>query len=227
MILYYGWAMIILMRRYSLKRVLALFSFIFVAWTIFRYFPEPPSWITELFLKPLVWLVPTFWLVRKIERQPLSSLGFTSRNFFPSLYWGIGLGIIFALEGLLTNIFKYKGLDLVRLNNTPEIFLGTIALSFATAFTEETVFRGYIFSRLKILWKSEWLANILSSLFFSLIHLPVGIFVLGYAPGVMLSYLFLVFVFGFGASFVFARTGNIFSSILLHVFWSWPIILFR
>jgi len=43
----------------------------------------------------------------------------------------------------------------------------------------------------------------------------------------MLSYLFLVFVFGLGASFVFSRTGNLASSILLHVFWSWPIILFR
>lgn len=215
------------MRKYSLKQVLALFSFIFVAWAIFRYFPEPPSWIIELVLKPLIWLLPTLWLVRKIERQPFSSLGFTSKNFFPSLYWGIGLGIVFALEGLLTNIFKYKGLDLVRLDYTLEAFLGAVSLSFVTAFSEETVFRGYIFSRVRLLWKSEWLANILSSFLFAIIHLPVGIFVLGYRPVAMLSYLFLVFIFGFGASFVFARTGNLFSSILLHVFWSWPIILFR
>jgi len=219
--------MIILMRRYSLKHVLALFSFIFVVWTIFRYFPEPPAWVTELILKPLVWLAPTFWLVRKVERQPLSSLGFTTKKLFPSLYWGIGLGMIFALEGLLTNIFKYKGLNLIPLDYTPAFFLGTIGLSLATAFTEETVFRGYIFSRLRLLWKNEWLANIVASLLFALIHLPVGVFILGYTPGVMLSYLFLVFVFGLGASFVFSRTGNLASSILLHVFWSWPIILFR
>ncbi|PIP52508.1 hypothetical protein COX09_01185, partial [Candidatus Beckwithbacteria bacterium CG23_combo_of_CG06-09_8_20_14_all_47_9] len=156
--------MIILMRRYSLKHVLALFSFIFVVWTIFRYFPEPPAWVTELILKPLVWLAPTFWLVRKVERQPLSSLGFTTKKLFPSLYWGIGLGMIFALEGLLTNIFKYKGLNLIPLDYTPAFFLGTIGLSLATAFTEETVFRGYIFSRLRLLWKNEWLANIVASL---------------------------------------------------------------
>jgi len=43
----------------------------------------------------------------------------------------------------------------------------------------------------------------------------------------MLAYLFFVFVFGFGSAFVFGRSRNLASSILLHVFWSWPIILFR
>jgi membrane protease YdiL (CAAX protease family) len=210
------------------KRVFALFSFIFVIWALFRYFPEIfPEWIEELVLKPLIWLLPTFWVVRKIERQPFSSLGFTAKNLFPAIYWGIGLGIVFALEGLLTNIFKYRGLNLIPLNYNLPTFLGLLGLSFVTAFSEETVFRGYIFNRLQQIWKKEWLANIVSSALFVIIHLPIGVFVLSYTPLVMLAYLFFVFVYGFGSAFVFARTGNIISSILLHVFWSWPIILFR
>lgn len=216
------------MRTLSKKHVLALFSFIFVVWAIYRYFPGIfPDWVEELILKPLVWLVPTFWLVRKIEHQPLSSLGITSKNLFPSLYWGVGLGIVFALEGLLTNIFKYRGLSLVVQNLKPSEFLGLFFLSFATAISEETVFRGYIFNRLQQIWKKEFLANIVSSTLFMLIHLPISLFVLGYTPEVMLVYLLFVFVYGFGAAFVFARTNNLASSILLHVFWGWPILLFR
>ena len=67
------------------------------------------------------------------------------------------------------------------------------ALSFVTGLTEETVFRGYIFSRLSRLWKNEWLANLASSFLFALIYLPVAIFVLGYQPTVMLVYLLFVF----------------------------------
>lgn len=212
----------------SLKHVFFLFSFIFVIWALDRYFPGLlPEWTEELILKPLIWLVPTFWLVRKIEKRPLTSLGLTTKNLFPSLYWGIGLGIVFALEGLLTNMIKYRGLNFTSFGYTPLILLGSIGLSFATAFSEETVFRGYIFSRLGQIWKSEWLANIVSAFMFALIHLPIGIFVLGYTPIVLLAYLFFIFVYGFGAAFVFARTGNLVSSILLHVFWSWPIVLFR
>lgn len=212
----------------SPKHVFSLFSFIFVVWAAYRYFPEIlPTWAEELILKPIIWLIPTFWVVKKVERRPLSSLGFSSANLFPSLYWGIGLGMVFALEGLMANILKYEGLQISPAQYSPLPFLGAIFLSFATALSEETVFRGYIFNRLSLIWKNGWLANFVASFLFMVIHLPVGVFVLGYTPIVMLVYLFLVFVFGIGSGFVFARTGNIVSSILLHVFWSWPIVLFR
>lgn len=214
--------------RFSQKHIFALFSFIFVLWAFYRYFPEIlPEWAEELVLKPLIWLVPTFWLVKNVERRPLSSLGLTKRNLLPSLYWGVGLGIVFALEGLLTNILKYRGLHLASPDYTPLIFLGSVVLSFVTAFSEEIVFRGYIFNRLWEIWRNEWLANITSAFLFVLIHLPMGVFVLGYTPGVMLAYLFFVFVYAFASAFVFARTGNLVSSVLIHVFWSWPIMLFR
>ena len=215
-------------RKLSLRHVFALFSFIFVVWAIYRYFPEIlPMWVEEIILKPVIWLIPTFWLVRKIERLPLASLGITKANLFPSLYWGIGLGMIFSLEGLLTNILKYGGLSLEALQYTPFSFLGAVLLSLVTALSEELVFRGYIFSRLWQIWKRELLASIVSAILFAIIHLPIGIFVLGYAPTVMMIFLFLVFIFGIGSAFVFARTGNIASSILLHVLWSWPIVLFK
>ena len=215
-------------QKLSLKHVFALFSFIFIVWSFYRYLPEIlPLWVEELILKPLVWLLPTFWLVKRVERQSFSSLGLTKKNLFPSIYWGIGLGLVFALEGLLTNIIKYKGLNLVSLGYSSTAFFGLFLLSLVTAFTEETVFRGYLFHRLWQIWQKEWLANIVSSFLFVLIHLPIGIFVLGYNPMVMLAYLFFVFIFAFGSAFVFGRTQNLLASILLHVFWSWPIVLFR
>lgn len=214
--------------KISLRHVFALFSFIFVVWALYRYFPGLfPTWFEELVLKPLFWLTPTFWLVQKIEREKWASLGWTKKNFFPSLYWGIGLGLVFTFEGLLANIFKYQGLNLVSLDYTPLAFLGLIGLSFVTAFTEETVFRGYIFSRLWRLWQKEGLANLVSSFLFALVYLPVAVFVLSYQPLVLMVYLSLVFLYGFAAAFVFARTNNLVASCLLHVFWSWPIILFH
>jgi len=215
-------------QKFSLKHALALFSFIFVIWCLYRYLPQIlPLWAEELILKPLLWLGPAFLLVKKIERQGFSSLGFTTKKLFPSLYWGIGLGLVFALEGLLTNIVKYRGLSLVSLDYSSMSFLALLFISAVTAFSEETVFRGYLFNRLWQIWHQEWIANIVSSFLFVLIHLPIGLFVLGYRPVVMLSYLFFVFIFAFGSAFVFGRTKNIVSSVLLHIFWSWPIVLFR
>ncbi len=215
-------------QKLSLKHIFALFSFIFILWSFYRYLPQVlPLWAEELILKPVIWLLPTFWLLKKVEKGGFSSLGFNKQNLFPSIYWGVGLGLVFAFEGLITNIFKYKGLHLVALDYSPWFFVGLLSLSLVTAFSEELVFRGYIFNRLWQVWDKEWLANIVSSLLFVGIHLPIGVFVLGYTPMVMVAYLFFVFIFGFGSAFVFARTRNLISSILLHIFWAWPIILFR
>jgi len=206
---------------------LFLFSLIFVCWSTYRYFPEPPLWLSELILKPVIWLLPTFWLVTQVEKKSLASLGLTSKNLLPAIYWGVGLGIIFALEGLITNILKYRGVNLVNLQYNFGQFLGVLLISWMTAFTEEVVFRGYIFNRLSEIWHREWRAGLVSAGLFALAHLPIGIFVLSYNPLAMVAYLLFVFVFGFGSAFVFARSGNLVSSILLHFFWAWPIILFR
>lgn len=215
-------------QKLSLKHIFALFSFIFILWSFYRYLPQVlPLWAEELILKPVIWLLPTFWLLKKVEKRGFNSLGFNKQNLFPSIYWGVGLGLVFAFEGLITNIFKYKGLHLVALDYSAWFFVGLLFLSLVTAFSEELVFRGYIFNRLWQVWDKEWLANIVSSLLFVGIHLPIGVFVLGYTPMVMVAYLFFVFIFGFGSAFVFARTRNLISSILLHIFWAWPIILFR
>jgi len=103
----------------------------------------------------------------------------------------------------------------------------SLGLSFATAFSEETAFRGYIFGRLWFALKDEWAANVASSLVWTVVHIPIAFFIwkLNLASGIL--YLILTAIFGIGSAFVFGRTKNVFGSVLLHVLWEWPIILFR
>lgn len=209
------------------RRVFELYAFIFVVWGCYRFLFRLPEEVEEIVLKPIIWLGPTIYFVYK-EKEKLASIGWSTKNLFKSLYLGIGLGLIFALEGLATHAVKYQGFQFIKLPYpTISVFLAALALSFVTAVSEETTFRGYIFNRLWQVLRNEWAANGIVSVLFSLIHLPMTIFVLHYNPIQLLIYLFLVFLSSLGSGFLFARTGTIVASILLHVFWSWPIILFR
>jgi len=212
----------------SLKHVFGLFSFIFVIWAVYRYFPGIlPAWVEELILKPIIWLSPTFLVVKKIEKRKFSSLGITLNNLLISLFFGVGFGLIFTLEGFLVYTLKSRvpAFSLFKFSSS---FLGIeLLLLLATAISEEIVFRGYFFTRFWEIWKNEWLANFLSSLLFSFIHLPIAVFVLNYTFLMMSFYLFLIFIYGAGAALVFARSKNILSSILLHFFWSLPAVLFK
>lgn len=210
-----------------LKEVIGLYTFIFLVWGCYRFLFRLPSEIEELIIKPLVWLLPVFWIL-KGQKELLASIGWRISNLFKSLYLGIGLGIIFAIEGLIANNLKYGQLNLVKIPNlTSDLLIFSLFVSLVTAICEETVFRGFIFSRLSMVFKNEWLANIISSLGWVLIHLPIAIFVLHYAPEQIFVYLLLIFIFGFASCLVYGQTKTILASVLLNLFWAWPINLFR
>lgn len=211
------------------KRKLLINSIIFpiyiiLVWGLYRLIAFFPETVDEVISKPLLWLLPILYFL-KIEKRGIDSIGITKKNLFSSIYLSLALGAGFALEGLIVHLFKYKGLEFNAYIGEGGFFL-VFALSVVTAIVEEITFRGYIFSRMMEAF-GEWRANFLSSFFWAVVHMPISLFWLKLGLVDWSTYLVLVFVFGVGSSFLFARTKNIFSSILLHVFWSWPIILFR
>lgn len=210
----------------SFKYAVGLAVYLLIVWGFYRFLFQLPESIEELFIKPVVWLVPVFYLVKK-EHQGLESLGITIKNLFPAVYYALGLGVFFVMEALIVNFLKYGGQFNLGANIGNLPLLPALGLSFATAISEEIAFRGYIFTRVWKFINNEVYANILTSLFWALIHVPITIFVWKLDFTAALIYLFLTTLFGIGSAFVYARTKNILSPILLHVLWQWPIILFR
>ena len=209
----------------AFKNAVILFVFLFVVWGLYRFLFQLPEEVEELIIKPVIWIGATYYLIRR-EKAKWGSVGITTKNIFPAIYLSIGLGLIFAIEGILVNYIKYGGLNFKANLGNQTLFI-SLGLSFATAISEEIAFRGYIFTRLWMSFKNEWLANLITSVGWTFIHIPVTIFVLKYSLTETAVYLFLTFIFGLGSAFVYARTKNIASSVFLHVLWEWPIILFR
>lgn len=209
----------------SLKNVGIYSAFLIVVWGFYRLLFQLPDEIEEVVIKPVIWLIPIIYFVVK-EKGSLSSLGVTFKNLFPSLYLALGLGAIFIIEALIANYLKYGGFKFSA-NIGGEAFMATFLLSLATAVTEEVSFRGYIFHRLWRVLGRELPANLITTLLWVAIHIPMTIFVWKLDFPAALVYLILTGVFGIGSAFIFARTKNVFSSILLHLLWEWPIILFR
>ena len=158
--------------------------------------------------------------------EEIARLGITFQNFFPAIYYSLALGLVFAVEGFTINFIKYGGFDFSA-NIGTKLLLASLGISFATAISEEIAFRGYIFTRVWNALGNELYANLITSLGWALIHVPVTFFVWKLDLVSALLYLGLTILFGAGSAFVYARTKNIASSIFLHVLWQWPIILFR
>src|SRR5258706_5189538 len=208
-----------------LKNAIILFTFLLLFWGFYRILFKLPDEVEELILKPLIWIVPVLYFVKQ-EKANLESIGITFKNLFPSIYIALILGSVFATEAVIINYIKYGHLNFgANLGGTP--LFASLAISFATAISEEIVFRGYIFTRLWVALNNEWKANFITSIGWTLIHVPITIFVNKLSPMAAIVYLFLTFIFGVGSAFIYGRTRNISSSIILHVLWEWPIMLFR
>lgn len=209
----------------AIKHATILAAYLLVVWGFYRLLFKLPEEIEELIIKPIVWLLPVIYLVKK-EGGNLSSVGITIKKLFPAIYFTLALGAVFAIEAIIINFVKYGGFEFTA-NIGEKALLASLGISFVTAFSEEVFFRGYLFNRVWGALNNEWLANITTSVVWALVHVPVVIFVWKLSLISSLVYLFLTALFGVGSAFVFARTRNVFSSILLHILWQWPIILFR
>lgn len=209
----------------TIKNVIKFYAFLFVAWGFYRMLFQFPDPLEELISKPLVWLLPLAYFYRK-EKLKLPDLGFTFDNLFHVIYFVIFLGFLFGLAAMIVNYLKYGGLNF-NANIGEMTLISSVLLSFATAFSEEVAFRGYIFGRVWNFLKDEWKANLITSIGWCGIHLPIAIFDWKLNLPELAVFLILNFAFSFGATFVYAKTKNIAAPILLHVMWQWPIILFR
>jgi membrane protease YdiL (CAAX protease family) len=213
-------------KEVAIKHTTILAAYILIIWGFYRFLFKLPEELEEVIIKPILWLVPVFFLLRK-EKVGLSSIGITNKNLFSSIYFAVALGIIFAFEGLLINIIKYKGGVDFSANIGSIPLLLALAISFITAVSEELTFRGYIFGRLWSALGSEFWANLITSVLWALVHLPIAIFWWELNLMSTLGLLVLTTIFGVASAIIYVRTKNILASILLHVFWEWPIILFR
>lgn len=209
-----------------IKNVTVYSTYLIVIWAFYRFLFQFPEQIEELVIKPVLWLVPLFYYTFQKEHLGPSSLGFTFKNLFPAIYISIGLGALFLLEAILANYFKYGSFNFAaNIGNLP--LFSSLGLSFGTAISEETAFRGYIFNRLWFVTRSQWVSNLISSALWTVVHVPIAFFVWKLDGVSAIIYLALTAAFGIGSAYIFSRTKNIFGSILLHVLWEWPIILFR
>lgn len=210
--------------RGKLRLIGRLYLIIFVLWGLYRLLFRLPSDIEEIILKPIIWLIPTFYIVFYLEKKGLDSLGYSVKNFGKDVLRGLEFGVMFLIVGLSLNYLQNGSFSLQDFP-AREVFLPALLLSFITAISEETVFRGYIMNRLNTILKNMTLANLVTSFGFCLVHLPITIFVYHYNLPQIFIFLLLIFLTSLGSGLAFSRTKTIWASILIHVFWAWPTIL--
>lgn len=156
------------------------------------------------------------------ERTFLTGLGFR-KIMLIDFYWAFAflLGANLLLAGLAW-MLEQVGLpmpgeiSLLIPTDTPGRILW-VAVSFTAGFCEETAFRGYLMTRLRLVGKFQsWvIPTIVSAVVFGALHSYQGL------PGMI-----LITTYGLMFSFLFIRTGRIWPGIIAHFFQDFGALFF-
>jgi hypothetical protein len=137
--------------------------YLLIAWSIFRYFVRLPEVIEELWFKPLVWLMPVFWMTLATRMSP----SFLRGDLVKSLLYGSVSGLA---AFLLVRLIIVHTLDIPSVNR--------MGMAFSTAVVEGTALFGFVLWGLKA--KSKTINSeliLIFSLIYLVIHLPIALFV--------------------------------------------------
>lgn len=213
--------------RTALKRPILLWLFLLIVWSIYRYFLHNSQYIDEFLVKPVVFLGAVFFIVKFVEKKGAASLGYKLSGIWENIFIGWGVGAFFVAEALLSKAVSYRGFIFLPIGISLTSFLVIVAMALATAISEETVFRGYLFTRLEQAFNNDLIANFISALLFAIIHLPIALLVMKYDVYSLLAYLLAIFVLGYANGFIFSKKRNIIAPIISYAVWNLAIALFR
>lgn len=189
----------------GLGRLIKYYLFVLMAWALFRYFIRLPEVIEELWFKPVLWLVPLFWWqISDGQHRVVLFSGDVNKT----LFWGLGIGLIYYSVVKLVTRSSWFGLDFNRLG-----------IGLATAVVEEITFAGIVLPRLIRELKKEGVSLFLMALMFAIIRLPINVFVFRLSTLPLLGAFLLAFFVGLTNGFARLRANNTLAPVLAHFFY--------
>jgi len=163
-------------------------------------------------IKIMVWTVPVLVILKYYYKvNPISYLKLDS-NIKKGVVWGIIVGLLFVMYGVASNYIFGTG----EFNFKFSIYrwLHHVIL---IGFTEEFVFRGFLFQKIQES-AGFWVANIISAVLFVLIHFPRW-----YTDGILLGdFIYLLnsivfaFVFSLLQGYLLKRTKSLWACMIVH-----------
>jgi len=164
------------------QKVLNLWGIILIIWAFYRLKLKMPEWFDEFVAKPIIFILPVYYFIKKIEK----------RSFLPSLNWSfktvkkdfliaIFIGLVIFLTIVLANYFRNKEVVFLKYKISYLSFFYIIFVSLTTAISEQILSTGFVLKRLYEETKNFYQSAFFNAILFFFLHVPLRFTI----PGLM------------------------------------------
>ena len=159
-----------------LQKALNLWAIILIVWAFYRSYLKLPIWFDELIAKPLIFVAPVFYFIKKIDKKKIRDyfyLKFKTKEVLEDVLYSMGLGIVLVLTAIAASYYKNgKLIFFGKFPDLPSVFW-IIILGLATGITEEILSRGFVLRKLYDESKNALSSTFFSSILFFFLHVPI------------------------------------------------------
>jgi len=212
-----------------LQKSLNVWAIILILWSIYRanFGTTFPVWLDEFIVKPLFFILPIFWYIKRIEKKSFfQHVDLHKKTIIPDLLWGVGLGLAFFAVGYAGIVLK-QGMTSVQILKLlqPQTFI-IFAIAFATSVSEEILSRGFILKRLYEESKNAVKSIAISSLLFFFLHIPI-LFTSQHMTGtVILQVMMTDIALSVVVSVLYLQRRSLLLPIIIHAFYTFSLTFF-
>lgn len=209
------------------QRALNLWAVILIIWAVYRAKFKLPEWFDEFIAKPLVFIVPVYYYIKRIEKKSFfPALDFKFKITLPDLLISVAIGLIFSSTAILANAIKLNKFVLFQNKFDVETILFLVLTALATGISEEILSRGFILKRLYEESKNIYYSSFFSSILFLFLHVPILFTNYKLTGDQLLLFLGTDLMLSLVNSFIFLDRKSLIVPILIHTFYNLSIILF-
>lgn len=210
-----------------LQRTLNIWAIILIIWSIYRAKLNMPEWFDEFLAKPIIFILPVFLFIKRIEKKDfISSICLSPKRWRTDILLGFVIGFFFMGSALLANYIKYGHFFGEISNSTVKtlVYFGLIAA--ATAISEEILSRGFILNKLYQDSGNPYKASFLATALFITIHIPILFTTLKLSGLSLLFFILTLIALSLANSFIFIQRKSLVLPIFIHGFYNLAISLF-
>lgn len=201
-------------KKDDLKYILLLYFAIALLWTGYRLLFSFPEWVDEFIAKPILWLTPLM-LLQKIVRTEIKIK--VQLFKLQNIIFGFGIGVIY----FAAHVFLSRSPFSLNPDGLTMSEIGIqLLIALATGYVEEVIFRRIILEKSLSIFNDSITANSFTTILFTLIHLPIILFIYKYPLVETISYLSILTLSGFIYGLVYLKNKSLAASTTTHAVWN-------
>ena len=203
-----------------LQKALNLWAIILIIWSIYRSQMRMAEWFDELIAKPLIFIVPVYLYIKKVEKSNFfSAISLRRKSIYSNIILGLFAGVIFFTTIVVANLIKTGRIIFFNQSGTyAKHIMLTLIIVFATSISEEILSRGFILKRLYKESKSLLSSSFLASILFFFLHIPILFTNAKISGNLLLLSMATDLIFSLTTSFVYLTSESIIPPIFIHAF---------